>query len=78
MVLTIFVVGLCSSGLVGLFIFFKPEHTIELQRRFYEKINWRIEPISMYKEIRNTKIMGISLIVAIILIAFYAFTNEIF
>ena len=46
---------------IGLFVFFKPELTIEIQRKFYEKINWRIEPISMRKEIRNTKIMGISL-----------------
>lgn len=43
---------------IGLFVFFKPELTIEIQRRFYEKLNWRIEPINMQKEIRNTKIMG--------------------
>ena len=46
---------------IGLFVFFKPELTIEIQRKFYEKINWRIEPISMQKEIRNTKIMGVFL-----------------
>jgi hypothetical protein len=45
----------------GMFIFFKPESTIEIQRKFYENINWRIEPVSMKKEIRNTKIMGIFL-----------------
>jgi len=49
--------------IIGLFVFFKPELTIEIQRKFYEKINWRIEPISMQKEIRNTKIMGIFLVV---------------
>jgi len=47
---------------IGLFVFFKPESTIEIQRKFYEKINWRIEPISMQKEIRNTKIMGMFLV----------------
>ena len=47
---------------VGMFIFFRPKTTIEIQKRFYEKINWRIEPISYTKEIRNTKIMGIFLI----------------
>ena len=47
----------------GLFIFFKPALTIEIQKRFYALINWRIEPISMSKELRNTKIMGIFLIV---------------
>ncbi len=51
-----------SAG-VGLFIFFKPALTIEIQKRFYALINWRIEPISMPKELRNTKIMGIFLVV---------------
>jgi len=48
---------------LGLVVFFKPAAVIEFQRRFYEKINWRVEPISMPKEIRNTKIMGLFLIV---------------
>ncbi|OGX14956.1 MAG: hypothetical protein A2166_03700 [Omnitrophica WOR_2 bacterium RBG_13_41_10] len=46
---------------IGLFVFSKPSLTIDIQKKFYEKINWRIEPISMPKEIRNTKIMGIFL-----------------
>ena len=59
------------SIIIGLFVFFKPGLTIEIQRRFYEKLNWRIEPISMPKEIRNTKIMGILLIsVAIVTIIY--------
>lgn len=44
--------------MVGFFIFLKPALAIEIQRRFYARINWRIEPISMSKELRNTKIMG--------------------
>ena len=50
-----------SAG-AGLFIFFKPDLAIEIQKRFYAKINWRIEPISMPKELRNTRIMGIFLL----------------
>lgn len=42
----------------GFFIMAKPSIAIEIQRKFYEKINWKIEPISMQKEIRNTRIMG--------------------
>ena len=58
---------------IGLFVFFKPELTIEIQRRFYEKLNWRIEPINMQKEIRNTKIMGAFLVaVAIATIISYS------
>jgi len=52
------IVSLC----LGLFIFLKPKLAIEIQRRFYEKINWKIEPICVQTEIRNTKIMGLSLI----------------
>ncbi len=49
---------------VGLLMFLKPKVVIEFQRKFYAKINWRIEPISMPKEIRNTKLMGLFLILA--------------
>jgi hypothetical protein len=37
---------------------------IEIQRKFYEKINWKVEPVSMEKEIRNTRIMGLFLVFA--------------
>jgi len=47
--------------ILGLFLFFKPSQTIALQIKFYEMINWRMEPISMSKEIRNTKFMGLLL-----------------
>lgn len=40
----------------------KPKLAIEIQRRFYAKINWKIEPVSIQKEIRNTKLMGSFLI----------------
>ena len=59
------------SMLAGLFIFLRPTLTIELQRRFYERINWRIEPISMVKEIRNTRAMGLSLIVITVAVGIY-------
>lgn len=51
-----------ADVLIGLCLLFKSSSAIEAQRRFYEKINWRIEPISMPKEIRNTRIMGLFLI----------------
>jgi len=57
--------------IIGLFIFLKPERSIKIQKKFYEKINWRIEPISMKKEIRNTKIMGMSVVVVAIATIIY-------
>jgi hypothetical protein len=56
------VIIILLSFLFGIFVFFKPSLAIELQRRFYERINWKMEPISMPREIRNTKIMGLLLI----------------
>ena len=47
---------------LGIFMLRKPKLAIEIQRRFYAKINWKIEPVSMQKEIRNTKLMGSFLI----------------
>ncbi|MFC1644308.1 hypothetical protein ACFL5C_03240 [Candidatus Omnitrophota bacterium] len=55
----------------GIFLLVKPALTIELQQKFYEKINWRMEPISMAKEIRNTQIMGVFLIALVILAGGY-------
>jgi len=54
---------------IGFYLMLKPEASIELQRRFYAKINWKLEPISMTKEVRNTRIIGFltSLFVAILI-----------
>lgn len=56
---------------IGLVMFFMPGAVIEFQRKFYEKINWRIELISMLKEIRNTKLMGLFLALAVPLAIIY-------
>ena len=39
-----------------------PQKVIAFQQRFYSWINWRMEPISMCKEIRNTRLMGLALV----------------
>ena len=41
-----------------------PQGTINVQIAFYRWINWRIEPLSWEKEIRNTRIMGVIAFVA--------------
>ncbi len=58
---------------IGRFIFFYPGQTIELQKKFYEKINWKMEPISMKKELRNTKIMGLFILIITFAGIFYSF-----
>lgn len=59
--------GFLSGFFAGLLLAAKPRLAIELQKIFYAKINWRMEPISMEKEIRNTRIMGIFLIIVTVI-----------
>lgn len=66
------VVGLSIA--VGCFVYLKPRLVIDIQIGFYRKINWKIEPVSMEKEVRNTRIMGLSLV----LIALFAGIYSIF
>lgn len=62
MSLTANILFIAATMAVGLFVALRPQKTIEIQQKFYAKINWRIEPISMPKEIRNTRLMGMFLV----------------
>ena len=55
----------------AVFIIKNPMKTFEIQKKFYAMINWNIEPISLEKEIRNTKLMGYFLICVILTGCFY-------
>jgi len=52
------------SFIIGLFIYLKPDKAIQFQIDFYRRINWNMQPVSMEKEVRNTKAMGLFLVVA--------------
>ncbi|MCX7661756.1 MAG: hypothetical protein N2Z79_03630 [Candidatus Omnitrophica bacterium] len=65
------IISLC----IGLFLFFKPSSAIKFQQNFYIKINWRIEPVSYSKEIRNTRIMGAIILLLILLSLIFLFGN---
>jgi len=47
----------------GALIAWKPRKTIDIQIALYRPFNWKIEPISMEKEIRNTRIMGLAVFI---------------
>ena len=53
--LTIAVIASLFGGLVA----WKPRKVIDMQIALYRPFNWKIEPISMEKEVRNTRIMGL-------------------
>ncbi|MDD5085569.1 MAG: hypothetical protein PHE61_05975 [Candidatus Omnitrophica bacterium] len=42
----------------GLLVLFRPKTFIDMQIVFYRLINWKVEPVSMPKELRNTRLMG--------------------
>jgi hypothetical protein len=48
---------------LGFILFLRPSQAIEIQRRFYLLINWRVEPVDAEREIRMTRYMGIFMIV---------------
>ena len=59
----LFVVVAATFALIfGFFLIRFPLSAFEVQRRFYRMINWDIKPVSVEKEIRNTKLMGAFLI----------------
>jgi hypothetical protein len=61
------------GSITGILFILRPDLAIEVQRRFYAKINWKIEPIDIRKELRNTRIMGlflVSLCVAALVLVF--------
>ena len=60
---------------VGAFMVINPALSIEIQRRFYCRINWKIEPISLPKEIRNTRAMGWFLIILSVTTLFFSLTK---
>lgn len=63
-------IGAFASGLL---CHMKPSRAIKIQQQFYAKINWKIEPINLDKELRNTKIMGaLSMLLAVLIVVVLA------
>ena len=56
-----------TGVIIGGLLIKKPKEVIELQKAFYLGINWRIEPVSLPREIASTRIMGILLVVVCVL-----------
>jgi len=51
----------------------RPNLVIQMQKNFYEMINWRLSPVSLEKELRNTRIMG-----GILLLSFFLLVISLF
>jgi len=57
---------------LGILLMLKPQRAIAFQIKFYRLINWDIQPISMAKEVRNTRIIGLLVLVALTVILIYS------
>jgi hypothetical protein len=72
-ILPLIITASSLSIIVGTFLHLKAALAIEMQRKFYLNINWRIEPVSMEKELSNTKVMGRMLVfIGIVTVLVYA------
>jgi hypothetical protein len=67
MQLTIIAIVIVFGALVA----WKPRKTIDIQIAMYRPFNWKLEPISMEKEVRNTRIMGLTVLILGILALLY-------
>jgi len=61
---------------IGCFLMSRPAAAIECQRKFYLKINWRIEPVSMEKELRATRLMGLCVILVLAAVLILLFVRK--
>jgi len=69
---TLIFIGVAAFALLfGHFVYTNPEKIIDIHKKFYRLINWRMEPISIPKEIRNTKRMGLFLILFTLISCIY-------
>ncbi len=71
----IFLATALLAFFMGMLIFLRPRETIEMQIHFYRLINWRLEPISWGLELRNTRLMGVFLMVMVVGIIFLVGMN---
>lgn len=71
----IFIIFSLAGVIIGAALIINPGLAIEIQKRFYAKINWRMEPISLEKELRNTRIMGFILITLLLVTLFFLFSR---
>jgi len=44
---------------LGILFMWRPRKVIDIEIAIYRPFNWKIEPISMEKEIRNIRTMGL-------------------
>jgi len=59
------------ATLFGALVAWKPKKIIDIQTALYRPFNWKLEPISMEKEIKNTRIMGLTVLILGILSLVY-------
>ena len=78
-ILNLFAKCCCSGGMIcqfcaqltivavvvvfGALIAWKPKKVIDIQIALYRLFNWKIEPVSMEKEIKNTRVMGLVVLI---------------
>lgn len=52
---------LVMGMIFGALVAWHPKKILDAQIAFYKHVNWKMQPISMEKEVRNTRMMGLAL-----------------
>jgi hypothetical protein len=65
------ILNFIASITLGWVLISRPLQVIEFQKRLYYKINWRMEPVNMDLEVRNTRIMGFMIMGVVITVILY-------
>ncbi|MDD5130968.1 MAG: hypothetical protein PHS66_08000 [Candidatus Omnitrophica bacterium] len=56
---------------VGLLVYFYPVSVMRMQVKFFEKLNWRIELISLQREFNRIKYTGLYLVILCLCASIY-------
>ena len=71
------VVLIIIGMVLGIVLIWRPKRIIEIQIAFYRFFNWKVEPISMAKEIKITRIMGTTVLIIGIIALIYIIIQQI-
>lgn len=64
-------IGILSIGyLLGAVCLIMPDSMIRLQNVVYQKLNWKAKPIDYKKEVKNTRVMALVLLVITITVTY--------
>ena len=63
----------CLGFALGIFSVIRPNQSIGLYQWIMERFNWKVAPIDLPREVRNTRVLGVALIAVSLAVFFRVF-----